>query len=248
MPDDRQNLYDNDEFFAGYSRARENPVAMNYTVEQPAIRALLPAVAGASVLDLGCGAGDFARWLVDQGAESVLGIEPSENMLEVARENPKPEIEFRQSFVEELELPKAQFDLVVSSLMFHYVENLNPVIRKIRQWMKPGGSLVFSIEHPIATASQGKRPGWIKDETGERTGWEITDYSSEGERVSYWIVDGVVKYHRTIATILNMLTKSGFRNDRISEDHASPESEALDPGLLEERMRPPFLFVRALAD
>ena len=104
MPNDHQNLYDNDEFFAGYARARENPVAMNYTVEQPAIRALLDdeIVKGARTLDLGCGAGDFARWLVDKGAESVLGVDPSSNMLDAAKENPSHEIEFRQAFVEEI--------------------------------------------------------------------------------------------------------------------------------------------------
>lgn len=248
MPNERQNLYDNDEFFAGYSRARENPVAMNYKVEQPGIRALLPDVAGASALDLGCGAGDFARWMIEQGATSVLGIEPSKNMLDVARKKSSPEIEYRQSFVEELELPGSVFDLVVSSLMFHYVKDLDPVVRKIKQWIKPGGTLVFSIEHPITTAILGKRPGWLKDENDERIGWEVTDYSSEGERVARWIVEGVVKYHRTMETTLNMLVESGFRIDRISEAHATPEGEALDPGLLEERMRPPFLFVRAIAD
>ena len=95
MPNERQNLSDNDEFFAGYSRARENPVVMNYKVEQPEMRALLPDVAGASALDLGCGAGDFARWMIEQGATSVLGIEPSKNMLDVARKKSSPEIEYR---------------------------------------------------------------------------------------------------------------------------------------------------------
>ena len=250
MPTNRQNLYDNDEFFAGYARARENPLAMNYTVEQPGIRALIAPemIENARALDLGCGSGGVAGWLVDGGAESVLGVEPSSNMLAAARENPRPEIEFRQAFAEELELEDSQFDLVVSSLMFHYIEDLEPVIEKIHGWVREGGSLVFSIEHPIAMSGQGKSPGWIKDKSGERVGWEVTDYSAEGERNSHWIIDGVVKYHRTIATTMNMLVDSGFRIDQISESHASPEDEVLDSGLLEERIRPPFLFVRAIAE
>jgi 2-polyprenyl-3-methyl-5-hydroxy-6-metoxy-1,4-benzoquinol methylase len=248
MPNNRQNLYDNDEFFRAYSRARENPFVMNRTVEQPGIRELLPEINGARALDLGCGAGDFARWLVDQGATSVLGIDPSENMLKAGNNEPRPEIEYRQAFVEELELANAQFDLVVSSLMFHYVDDLKPVIEKIHKWLRTDGALVFSIEHPITTAIHGKRSGWLKDDSGERIGWEVTDYSSEGERVSRWIVDDVVKYHRTLATTLNMLSESGFRIDRISEAHATPEGETLDPGLLEERLRPPFLFVRAISE
>jgi hypothetical protein len=54
-----KNLYDDDEFFAGYTPARENPAAMNYTVEQPGIRASLHdgIVKSSRTLDLGCGAG-----------------------------------------------------------------------------------------------------------------------------------------------------------------------------------------------
>ena len=247
---DRQNLYDNDEFFAGYSRVRDNPLALNYTIEQPAIRALLPLeiVNGKRVLDLGCGAGGFARWLIGQGSSSVLGIDPSKNMIAVANEEHSASIEYRQSFVQELDLPEEDFDLVVSSLMFHYIEDLQPVVKNIRRWLRTGGSLVFSIEHPIAMAIQGKRSGWIKNDEGVRVGWEVTDYSDEGERVSHWIVDGVVKYHRTVSTVMNMLADSGFRIDKVSEAYATPEGEELDPDLLEERMRPPFLFVRATAD
>jgi SAM-dependent methyltransferase len=247
---ERQNLYDNDDFFSGYSKTRDNPAAMNYTVEQPAIRALLPTglVKGARVLDLGCGAGGFARWLVGEGSASVLGVDPSENMIASAQQQQSDSIQYRQAFVEDLELTDSPFDLIVSSLMFHYVEDLQPVMEKVRQWTRPGGTLVFSIEHPITTAIQGKRSGWVEDEAGARVGWEVTDYSDEGPRVSRWIVDGVVRYHRTVATTMNIVADSGFRIDRVSEPFATPEGEKLDPELLEERIRPPFLFVRATAD
>ncbi len=45
-----------------------------------------------------------------------------------------------------------------------------------------------------------------------------------------------------------MLIESGFRIDRVAESHAPEEEEAMQPDLLEERMRPPFLFVRAIAE
>lgn len=106
------------------------------------------------------------------------------NMLGAATSDPRDEIEYRPAFVEELELPDTQFDLVVSSLAFHYVDDLKSVIEKIHGWMKPSGTLVFSIEHPITTAILGQRPGWINDDKGERIGWDVTDYSSEGERIS----------------------------------------------------------------
>ena len=80
-------------------------------------------------------------------------------MLDAANDNPRPEIECRQTFVEELELPEANFDLVVNSLMFHYIGDLKPVFEKIHSWLRVGGNLVFSIEHPIMAAGQGVTPG-----------------------------------------------------------------------------------------
>ncbi len=37
------------------------------------------------MLDLGCGAGGMSRWLIEQGAQKVLGMDVSERMLELVR-------------------------------------------------------------------------------------------------------------------------------------------------------------------
>ncbi len=77
---------------------------------------------------------------------------------------------------------------------------------------------------------------------------EFNDYSLECECNSHWIVDDVVEYHRTIGTTMNVLVDSGFSIDRVSEAYATPEGEKLDPDLAEERISPPFLFVRTIAE
>ena len=43
------------------------------------------AAPGMKVLDLGCGFGHHCRWMREQGAESVVGVDLSERMLERAR-------------------------------------------------------------------------------------------------------------------------------------------------------------------
>ena len=52
--------------------------------EWPALRSMLPNMAGRRVVDLGCGFGWFSRWAAQAGAASVLGIDLSANMLERA--------------------------------------------------------------------------------------------------------------------------------------------------------------------
>ena len=76
-----QNIYDDEEFFAGYSRLRRSVEGLDGAPEWPALRALLPNLSGLKVLDLGCGFGWFCRWARQQGAARVLGIDVSERML-----------------------------------------------------------------------------------------------------------------------------------------------------------------------
>ena len=56
----------------------------NGLLERPALRSLIPGrLAGAAVLDAGCGSGAQAQWLLDQGAE-VTGVDVSPRMVEEA--------------------------------------------------------------------------------------------------------------------------------------------------------------------
>jgi SAM-dependent methyltransferase len=254
-----QNIYDNPGFFAEYDRMREHGLGMNESMEQPAIRSLFPGereLAGMRVLDMGCGAGETCRLLAESGAASVTGMDVSRNMLEKAALKPHPAITYIHMAAEEASFEPGSFDFVVSSLMLHYIEDISPLIRNVRSWLRDGGRFVFSMEHPVATAGQGfeESPGkgftnalWLTDENGKRDGWKLMRYADEGRRVSTWFVDGVVKYHRTTATIINTLIDSGFEIERMLEPHASEEVERERPELIEERIRPPFLYVSARA-
>ena len=242
----KQNLYDNPEFFAGYKALRDSNAGLNEVLEKPAIRSLLPDLNRKSVLDLGCGTGELCRYLVDHGAGNVVGVDISSKMLEIAiREIKDGRITFVQAPIEDYDAGIADFDLVVSSLSFHYIADLSAVFRRVNVCLKTDGHLVFSIEHPIATCSQGIHPGWEKDDSGRKKHWQVDEYSSEGIRRSRWIIDGVVKYHRQLSSILNYLVDNGFEIERVLEPHALLEAEKERPDLLEERRRPPFMMVRA---
>ncbi|HUC47657.1 MAG TPA: class I SAM-dependent methyltransferase, partial [Hyphomicrobiaceae bacterium] len=80
-----QNIYDNDEFFAGYSRLPRSTEGLDGAPEWPALQALLPDLRGRRVLDLGCGFGWFCRWARERGAVHIEGIDVSEKMLARAR-------------------------------------------------------------------------------------------------------------------------------------------------------------------
>ncbi|ABL71424.1 class I SAM-dependent methyltransferase [Paracoccus denitrificans] len=238
-----QNIYDNPDFFAGYSQLPRQVHGLDGAPEWPAIRAMLPDVAEKRVADLGCGFGWASRWFREQGAASVAGYDLSHNMIARARaDTSDPAIDYRNADLEVLDLPQAVFDLVYSALAFHYVADFDRLIRMIHKALAPGGDLVFTIEHPIFMAAA--HPHWTLDEDGRKT-WPVNGYSVEGERRTDWFAKGVLKYHRTLATTLNTLIGAGFALRRVQEFAPTAAQIEAMPVLAEELERPMMLLVAA---
>ena len=89
----QQNIYDDEIFFEGYKKIRDNKINANNLFEIPALFSMLPDLKNKRVLDLGCGFGEHCKRFIECGAKRVVGIDISEKMLEVARnENSDPNI------------------------------------------------------------------------------------------------------------------------------------------------------------
>lgn len=243
--DEPQNIYDDPTFFEGYAELRRTGSNLNDVIEQPAIRRLLPTCEGLDVLDLGCGFGQFAREARRMGAKSVTALDLSVRMLEVARSTTNDaHIEYIQLGIEQLPLSERQFDLAVSSLTLHYVADYPAALAGIAQNLRPGGRLIFSVEHPISTALAAQR--WVLDGQGHPRHWPIDCYQDEGPRHTTWFVDGVTKYHRTVSSYVNGLINAGFSLEQIDEPEPTSEAISQRPGLDLQRRRPPFLILSAL--
>ena len=239
-----QNIYDNEEFFRGYSRLRRSVEGLDGAPEWPALCTLLPDLRGCNVLDLGCGFGWFCRWARQQGAARVLGIDVSEKMLARARAaTADPAITHTRADMEHLELPPASFDVVYSSLALHYVENLRGLMAQAHRTLIPGGRLVFSVEHPIFSATVWSE--WLLDPAARKL-WPLDRYLDEGPRSTDWLAKGVIKQHRTLATYINMLIGVGFVISHIEEWGPTEEQITAEPSWADERHRPPFLLVAAI--
>lgn len=238
-----QNIYDDSEFFGAYSKFRRSVLGLDGAAEWPALRALLPTMSELRVLDLGCGFGWFCRWARGAGATSVLGIDISENMLSQARASTTDDaVQYVRADLDDLDLPEDCFDLAYSSLALHYVENLERVFQTIHKSIVPGGAFVFSVEHPIYMAPS--NPAWLTLPNGRRV-WPLDSYQREGPRSTQWLVPGVIKHHRTLGTILNLLVQQGFAIGHVEEWRPSPDQIATIPLAAEEMDRPMFLLIAA---
>ncbi|MDR5780597.1 class I SAM-dependent methyltransferase [Caballeronia sp. LZ065] len=238
-----QNIYDDETLFAGYSRLQRSIHGLDGAPEWPALRGLLPDVQALKVLDLGCGYGWFCRWAAEHGAADVLGVDVSERMLQrAAGWKAHPGITYRRADLESIALPERAFDLIYSSLALHYIENLRGLLTSVHHALLPGARFVFSIEHPVLMAPRRQR--FCKDAEG-RSFWPLDGYQNEGRRVTHWLAEGVIKQHRTMGTLVNMLIDSGLTLSRMIEWGPSEEQVRSMPALAEEVERPMFLMISA---
>ena len=243
MPDDPQNIYDDPRFLAGYSTLERFGAGWQRATELGDLLGLLPDVTGGRVLDLGCGAGQLAHHLATRGAAEVIGVDLSERMLALARADwAHPAVTYQRAAIEAIAFPAARFDLVVSSLALHYVEDYRGLVGRIAGWLAPGGVFVYSTEHPIYTARL-PGDGWVTE--GGRTRWALDRYADEGAREETWFVSGVRKVHRTVSTLLNGLLDAGLTVERVLEPMPSEQWLRDHPQAQDERRRPMFLLVRA---
>ena len=238
-----QNIYDDPDFLAGYEKLDRQVCGLNGAAEWPTLRSMLPDLAGRRVVDFGCGFGWFSRWAGQQGATQVIGIDASTKMLERARnETNSPTIEYRCEDLDALDLAPDSTDMAFSSLTLHYLNGLDRFFSMVAQAIAPGGSIVFSVEHPIYSAPITQ--DFDTSKNGDRI-WPLDNYLVEGPRVRSWFVDGVVKEHRTVATYVNAVINAGLTLDRMVEWGPTAEEVEAHPERADDRHRPWFLLMRA---
>ncbi|VUC23022.1 unnamed protein product [Clonostachys rosea] len=241
-----QNIYDDAGFFSEYMALDRSIGGLESALEWPRLRSFIPDLRGARVLDLGCGDGRFSRWARSNGAAAVDAFDLSNNMLDRARSMTNDDkIVYRRADLDTLQLERGEehgYDLVFSSLTFHYLVNLPELFAEIHKALKPGCSLVFSIEHPIFTASSNAR--FITDALSGRDCWPLNDYQKEGLRVTDWLAEGVRKQHRTSATYINTLLNANFELKHF--DEWLPTAEDLETSPWHRVLdRPIFLLMSA---
>lgn len=240
----KENKYDNENFFNQYKQMNRSVNGLKGAGEWHELKKLLPEFTNKRVLDLGCGFGWHCKYAIENGAKSVIGIDLSEKMLQEAKRiNGDESIEYIQMPIEDIDYPKDSFDVVISSLAFHYVKSFEDICNKVYNCIITGGDFVFSVEHPIFTA-QGKQD-WYYDEYGNRVHWPVDNYFGEGIRKSIFLGEEVMKYHKTMTTYMNTLIKARFEITGIIEP--MPEESMLENNkeMQDELRRPMMLLISA---
>jgi SAM-dependent methyltransferase len=215
----------------------------------PATFGLLGDVLWKRVLDLGCGEGFHARLMAKKGAK-VVGVEPSD-LYEYAVANEQKNnlgiyyVRGRAELLETLGL--GTFDVVAAFMVLHEIQDLDAAIRGVTAILKPGGSLVFSILHPMSNCSG---TAWTWNGAPKPNDARQDYFKSRLIRVT-WAMDGLEKpfetlhYHRPLTEYFDALARHHFAVVRILEPYPTEEQLKRFPPLSAQRQYPNFLHVKA---
>jgi SAM-dependent methyltransferase len=121
--------------------------------------------AGKVVLDYGCGPGYLTKYLIDQGAVHVTGIDVSEGEIEQARIRAREDgLEDKSNFLvadaHATDFPDDSFDVIVGESILHHLD-LRVALEELRRILRPGGRAVFLEplwHNPILRAGRALTP------------------------------------------------------------------------------------------
>jgi ubiquinone/menaquinone biosynthesis C-methylase UbiE len=230
MPTDPSTIASYNLNAAAYDAHVNNPSDSIYHAyyEKPAMYAELPDLGGLDVISIGCGSGVDAGYLKGIGPRKVVGADISEGMIAIAKRD-HPGIEFSVMDMEKLDFPDESFNVAYSSLAIHYLEDWTKALTEAYRILKPEGMYVLSCGHPldqtwerVETESQVHNYLGASRNTHDASYRIYGDYMASETEGTKRIVGGlanveVVTYHQTFAKMIQYITTSGFKIEKLVE-------------------------------
>lgn len=200
----------------------------NAYYDRPAVLSLLPSVQGKRVLDIGCGPGLYAAWLIEHGAH-VVGFDISSEMVERAKLRVGEQGKFYQHDISQplFFAADASFDIAIAPLMIHYVTDRVAALREVARALTPEGCFILSTSHPFADWKQ-YDGSYFDTELVQDTWYNA---SSEAFQMPYWRV--------SLTTLCDEFAQAGFFIDRLLEPQPEAAAAQIDPKIYHELMELP---------
>jgi len=209
---------------------------------EPASERLIGDVAGATILDVACGAGRFGRRMAELGAH-VVGVDLSERFIRRARERAPAELAGRLEYhvVDAtdrdalLSLGAGRFDGGVATMALMDMPAVEPLFSALPLLLKPGGWFVFTVPHPCF-----RPPGEVR--IAEAVEVEDRIETCVGVKLTHYLTPlaykgiGVVGqpelhyyFHRPLHVLLGAGFRAGFAVDALEEPAFTLPEGAPDP-------------------
>lgn len=164
------------------------------------------------VLEIGCGSGHSLQYMAAQGAVGLWGIDLSDTQINTARELLQEHEDKLHLFQGAMEnnpgVPSEYFDVVYSIYALGWTVDLGRTLRNVYSYLKPGGTFIFSWEHPLHSRVSQHGDQLVISKS----------YHDEGlQQCEPWDIPAIMNQMK-LGTYVNELVQAGFRIERVVED------------------------------
>ena len=212
-----------------------------------ALRLLRPA-RGEKILDLGCGQGVFSRAMAEAGAR-VTGVDAAASLIARARSYPsRTPVRYFDRDAAQLD-GLGEFDAASAILCLQNMEHLDEVIAATAKVLRPGGRLLWVLNHPAFRIP--RQSAWGFEEERKIQYRRVDAYTSTlavpitmhpGKADS----ESTISFHRSLETLTAAGFRAGLHLAGLQEWHSHKESQPGPKAKAENRARKEFPLFLAL--
>jgi cytosine/adenosine deaminase-related metal-dependent hydrolase/SAM-dependent methyltransferase len=141
------------EVFDSWAEVYDGQANPLLSLEQRLLGPMLADVRGLDILDAGCGTGRWLQQLAERSPRSLLGVDTSPAMLKVAAGKLNNRCDLRLGSCTALPVRDASADMVLSSFVVSYLDDLDSFACEIDRIARPGTTVFLSDMHPDTEAS-----------------------------------------------------------------------------------------------
>jgi ubiquinone/menaquinone biosynthesis C-methylase UbiE len=196
-------------------------------------------IAGARILDVGCGEGRFCRMLTDRGAITV-GIDPTLRLVEQARLQHSSGL-YLKSRAEEMPFVDGSFDLVVSYITLVDIPDFRRAIAEMARVLAPKGRLLVANVQSFAST---RSAAWYRNEAGEKLHLAVEDYFDERSMLLEWSGMSILNWHRPLEQYFSAYLSNGLVLKHFAEPRPKLEDVQRHPAMMDEYRVPLFHVMR----
>jgi len=171
------------------------------SLEQRILGSRLGDVRGLDILDAGCGTGRWLRQLADRSPRSLIGVDISPAMLLLAGTKLDAICDLRLGSCAVLPAGDATTDMVLSSFVVSYLDDLDAFAQEVDRVARPGAALFLSDMHPDTEA----RCNWKRGFKASSPGSEV-----HGRR---WSLEQITQAFKACGFKVISLTEPSFSNE-----------------------------------
>lgn len=138
----QQNMYSK-KLSKDYSNNRNLFTATDKEVFSHVLK--MGGVQNKDILDFGCGNGIYSLKFIEMGAKSVVGIDTSEDMINLTQTIKNKKVSFIQSEENTIPIKNKKFDIIFSNFVFHHIKKLDLSLKEIFRVMKKEATLIATM-------------------------------------------------------------------------------------------------------